>query len=347
MKRVSIVLLGVMLILGIVNASANVKWKVPINVQDFHQELDELPKLKTRMKDWFIEVQVEGEVDYLLANWMGFEEEPEEIELNDGIGYISTIGHKYQLGARWNDLQNRFIIENFFRIEDKTDEELREYFDSLIAYRDARVEGHDASKMVIAHLIPEYRVRRTVTTYNSTTGERNTKAEVLESYFVTNVSDCMLQTMIDHLPEDKHEEADDGIITDTYYCISESAFKSLQFLYGVPSTGAPNRAFLGTWGNYALTWGRSGELRSTTKILSRVDLFATGLKAASSYVVWDNTDKDTKMFISDVITYYPAGSEIASINAEYNRGGFLKQYTVTYPDGQRVCYTSKDLGYGY
>lgn len=347
MKKYSILLLAIMLMFITINASAETKWKVPIKVQEYHQELDELPKIKTKMKDWFIEVHVEGEVDYLLANWMGYQEEPEEIEIVDGIGYVNTLGHKYQLGSRWNNQQIRYIIENFFRIEDKTDEELRQYFDSLVEYRDARVVGHDASKMVIAHLVPEYRLRRTVTTLNPATDERTTKAEVLESYPVSSVSDSMLQSMIEHLPDDEHEEAEDGSITDTYYCISESAYKSMQFLYGVPSEGSPNRAYMGTSGNYSLTWGRSGILRTATKIVSGVDFFSTGIEGATSYVVWDNMDENIRVFISDVITYYPAGSEIASINAQYNRGGFLKQYTISYPDGQRVTYTAKDLGYDY
>ena len=335
MKRWMSVWLAISLLVVMNAAFSDEAFSIPQRAEAFGQLLDELPSIKTKQSGETIMVQLTGHVDYLLANWQGYMEQPEEIELTDGTGVVETKGHKYQLGARWNNYLHYVMVENFFRYEDVSDEELRSYFDALVEYGDARVTGKDPVEVIIRHLIPEYRTRKTVETFNAKTGETTKEAVVLKTTPINQVSDDELQQMIEELPDDTHEEFEDGSYSNTWYAISESAYKVLEYTIGMDSNGAPNRAYLATSGNYVLAWGRSGELKTATKILSDYDCFATGMNGATSYIIWDNNLMLPAPYISDVVTYYPDGSELASINAEYANNGVLKRFTVTYANGRQ------------
>ena len=344
MKRWMIltVMMVLMMILGV--AGAETTYSAPQRAEQLNQELDELPVIRTKQIETTITVTVDGPVDYLLANWQGYLEQPEEIELIDGVGTVETKGHRYQLGARWNNHVHYVTVENFFRYEDVSDDELREYFDALVAYGDARVAGAHPMEIIVKHLIPEYRIRRTIETYNAETNTFTKDAAVLEALPVSLVSDEELQKMIAELPDDTHEDSADGGYTDTWHAISESAYKSLGYSEGMNSDGSPDRAYLGTSGSYILAWGRSGKLKTATKAVSDLDCFGTGISGATSYIVWDNSRDDSPAYISDVVTYYPEGSDIASINAEYTCQGFLKKVTATYTDGRRETRNANRAG---
>ena len=335
MKRMMGVWLAVALLLIMNVACSDEAFSIPQYAEEIGQQLEELPTLKTKQSGETITVQVSGPVDYLLANWQGYMEQPEEIELTDGTGIVEAKGHKYQLGARWNNDLHYIMVENFFRYEDVSDEELRSYFDALVEYGDARVTGKDPVEVIIRHLIPEYRTRKTVETFNAKTGETTKEAVVLKTTPINQVSDDELQQMIEELPDDTHEEFEDGSYSNTWYAISESAYKVLEYTIGMDSNGAPDRAYLATSGDYVLAWGRSGVLKTATKILRNHDCFETGIVGATSYIIWNNGDTDLPTYISDVVTYYPEGSKIASINAEYSHTGALRKATATYTDGHQ------------
>ena len=327
---------------------ADTTYSVPEHTVQLGMELEELPEIRTKQADGIITVAVTGNVDYLMANWQGYMEQPEEIELTDGVGQVQTKGHRYQLGARWNNVLHYITVENFFRHEDVSDEELMMYFDALVACGDARVAGMNPVSVIIRHLIPEYRTRQTIETFDAGTGEISKEAIVLKATPVSQVSEEELQQMMEDLPDDAHEELADGSYTNKWYAISESAYKVLEYAIGLASNGAPDRAFLGASGNYVLAWGRSGQLKTATKVLQDYDCFGTGIGGATSYIIWDNSLKLPKHYISDVVTYYPEGSELASINAEYECNGALKRFTVAYSNGRqetvdvRQAYVSND-----
>ena len=336
------VMIVLMMVLGV--AGGETIYSVPQCTEQLNQELGELPVIRTKQIDKTITVTVDGPVDYLLANWQGYMEQPEEIELIDGVGTVDASGHRYQLGARWNNHVHYVTVENFFRFEDVSDDELREYFDTLVEYGDARVAGADPMEIIVKHLIPEYRIRRTIETYDAEADTITNDAVILETLPVNLVSDEELQKMIAELPEDTHEGFADGSYTNTWYAISESACKTLGYSEGMDSDGSPDRAYLGTSGNYILAWGRSGKLKTATKVVSDLDCFCTGISGATSYIVWDNTRDDSPTYISDVVTYYPEGSDIASINAEYTCQGVLKRVTATYADGHRETKSADRTG---
>jgi len=63
-------------------------------------------------------VRVKGDVDTVYANWLGYGESKEEVALENGLGYVETEGHKYQLGAKWN----KKVVRSYFAYDATTDE---------------------------------------------------------------------------------------------------------------------------------------------------------------------------------------------------------------------------------
>ena len=66
-------------------------------------EREAQPTVKTLTKNGETMVRVSGEPDTVYANWLGYGEEKEEVDLENGLGYVELEGHKYQLGAKWNN----------------------------------------------------------------------------------------------------------------------------------------------------------------------------------------------------------------------------------------------------
>ena len=70
-------------------------------------EREAQPTVRTKTEKGEIMVRVAGDPDNVYANWLGYGEEKEEVNLDNGLGYVELEGHKYQLGAKWNNKQYR------------------------------------------------------------------------------------------------------------------------------------------------------------------------------------------------------------------------------------------------
>ena len=94
-----------------VGASADgTKVVIPNKISRLEAQLPEReaqPTVKTKTKNGEIMVRVSGDPDTVYANWLGYGESKEEVELENGLGYVELEGHKYQLGAKWNKTQYR------------------------------------------------------------------------------------------------------------------------------------------------------------------------------------------------------------------------------------------------
>ena len=94
-----------------VGASADgTKVVIPNKISRLEAQLPEReaqPTVKTKTANGEILVRVSGDPDTVYANWLGYGESKEEVELENGIGVVELEGHKYQLGAKYNKVQNR------------------------------------------------------------------------------------------------------------------------------------------------------------------------------------------------------------------------------------------------
>jgi len=94
-----------------VGASADgTKVVIPNKISRLNAQLPEREtqfQVRTKTKNGEIMVRVTGEPDTVYANWLGYGEEKEEVDLENGLGYVELEGHKYQLGAQWNNKQYR------------------------------------------------------------------------------------------------------------------------------------------------------------------------------------------------------------------------------------------------
>ena len=73
-------------------------------------EREKMPTVRTKTKNGEIMVRVNGDAETVYANWLGYGEEKEEVALENGLGYVELEGHKYQLGAKWNNKQYRTYL---------------------------------------------------------------------------------------------------------------------------------------------------------------------------------------------------------------------------------------------
>jgi len=73
-------------------------------------EREAQPTVRTKTKNGEIMVRVNGDPDTVYANWLGYGEEPEEVELENGLGYVELEGHKYQLGTKWSNK----VVRSYF-----------------------------------------------------------------------------------------------------------------------------------------------------------------------------------------------------------------------------------------
>ncbi len=81
-------------------------------------EREAQPTVRTKTKNGEIMVRVNGDPDTVYANWLGYGEEPEEVELENGLGYVELEGHKYQLGAKWNNT----VYRSYFAYDPETED---------------------------------------------------------------------------------------------------------------------------------------------------------------------------------------------------------------------------------
>jgi len=100
-----------------VAASAEGKFVLPDYVDKMAKQLPEreVPAtIRTKTIDGEIHVYVSEEVDSLTAQWLGYKEAKEVVDLEDQKALIDIEGHTYQLGARyttgrWNKKTHTFI----------------------------------------------------------------------------------------------------------------------------------------------------------------------------------------------------------------------------------------------
>ena len=122
MKKFLTIFLTVMLFSTVFSATAettefvisNALKRMAAQLPEFEDPL----LLRTKTVDNEIHVRVKGSPDAVYANWLGYQEEPEEVDLVNGVGVVDIEGHKYQLGATWNNK----VYRDYYAYNGESDE---------------------------------------------------------------------------------------------------------------------------------------------------------------------------------------------------------------------------------
>ncbi len=103
MKRLSALFLALIMICAMGSALAvDANFRKTVAEYEGIPEIPEFAKMTTFQKGKTITIYLTQPVDSLTAQWLGYQEEPEELTVGDDLtATLSTEGHRYQVGARW------------------------------------------------------------------------------------------------------------------------------------------------------------------------------------------------------------------------------------------------------
>ena len=311
-------------------------------------ELDELPvndfpTMKTKRVRQITTITVNGELDKLSANWMGYGEVPEEVEMKDGVGQISSEGHKYSVGTQWIPGGQVEWVDTY---------NYGGYDETFADGEAALTEMYDAVFKTGAGAVIEDEPMQgyAVTKFGATYYEKNGEYVYLVPFYFTRVS-AIYQT---------YEEADDiapSLVTPSftseynatydadvvtfvdYYIEQVGGYATLYKRHY--SNGWPNRAYTLETGEYAVDYTRAGVINYAKRTMENTDLFRTGIEGAKSTINWRVDVKKNQYvpLILSVSATYPEGSPITSITVSYRSNGKVYRYTVKYNVGENQSYT--------
>ncbi len=356
-------LLSILLILALVLAcgvslaeegKARTSFWIPKKLAEIEVEplpVSEFPVVKTKTANGKITVTVSPEPDGLLANWMGYGEEPEEVKLENGVGVISQEGHKYQLGAAYDNTWWKDWLKGIDYVEDdeaSSWEEAVAYFNKNYAEEiadGAQIENEPFRGFYVYYVHHVYVIK----------GEGD-KAEIIEigdgvqkqvtDYFATKAE---AKAVVEELGEVTFTEEEDKVYGTVYVLDGHNWNRDggYAWLYNVEyghSRGKPNRAYTLATGEYAVDYTRAGVPNYASRTTEGKDFFETGVEGATSVVKWEIGKKKNR--ILSIQTIYPAGNDIASIRLDYPKSGNYYHYTVTYNAGEGeqyvATYSAKD-----
>lgn len=232
--------------------------------------------------DQMMTVQVSEPVDELYVNWMGVDEEPQRLELDDNLrASFSLIGHKYQPGAATVKQYNRLI--NFNSI-------------SLIPFGASDVQIEAAKKNAEQYVnqycacvsveLPHWEVRR-----------------VFE-----DGSYCLITSYDQDFPTNNIGVPNDAVLVP----VRGAAFAWRQEF--LASDGGPNDAYLTLQKGWHVVYDRTGNIRYFYKIMEDMDYF--GLGSATAIVRYEKMNGE--WHCRQVTEMYEDGS---SITAYYSKTG--------------------------
>ena len=305
--------------------------------------VNDFPTMKTKKIHQITTITVNGELDKLSANWMGYGETSEEVVLTDGVGQISGEGHKYSVGTQWIPGAKTEWIDSYnYGAYDETfadgEAALTEMYDAVFktgagaVIKDEPMQGYAVTKFgatyyekngKIIYLVPFYFKR--VSAIYQTYDEANDIAPTLvtlsrtSEYNATYGADVV--TFVD------------------YYIEQVGGYANLyKRSY---SNGWPNRAYTLTTGEYDVDYTRAGVINYAKRTMENTDLFRTGIEGAKSTVYWTVNVKKNQYVpaVMSVSATYPEGSRIAGITASYRSNGKVYRYTVKYNAGENRTYT--------
>ena len=324
-----------------------VEFFLPATVAEL--ELDELPvndfpTIKTKRVHQITTVTVNGDLDRLTANWMGYGESPEEITMTDGVGQFSSEGHKYSVGTHWikggsyewldwydyygndetfADAEAALRAEHQAEFKTGAGAEIKdtpwEGF-AVFHYRFSSYLGADGEYVELENIFEQiggiYDTYEAAQAAADALGESTSTSEYSEEY---------------------------GATVDTYEGYWVERFGGYADLYKRHySKGWPNRAYTLYTGEYAVDYTRAGVINYAQRTMENTDLFKTGIEGAKSIINWEVPVRKGAYVprVTGVSVIYPEDSQISSITVSYRSNGKVYRYTVKYNAGEDKSYTT-------
>ena len=360
MKRILSIALAVIIALACFSAAAEeaktrTKFWIPEKLAEI--EVDELPVsefplVKTKTANGWINVSVTPEPDALFANWMGYGEEPEKVELKDGTGKISQEGHHYQLGAKYDNSWWKNWIDAVDYVEE---DEASSYEEAVAYFRKAYAQEIADGALIDNEPFLGFYVYYFHMSYYITGEGDNIEVHEIGSTVMEKASDYFptlaeAEALAEEMGTIEVKEEESAEYKTTVYTLeghNTNRAGGYAWLYTVEyghSRGKPNRAYTLMTGEYAVDYTRAGVPNYASRTTKGKDFFETGIEGATSVVNWEIGKKKNR--ILSISTVYPEGSELASIRLDYPRSGNFYHYTVTYNAGEGeqyvATYSAKD-----
>ena len=305
--------------------------------------VNDFPTMKTKKVHQITTITVNGELDKLSANWMGYGETSEEVVLTDGVGQISHEGHKYSVGTQWIPGAQAEWIDSY---------NYGGYGETFADGEAALTEMYDAVfKTGSGAVIQDEPMQGyAVTQFGATYYEKNGKMIYLVPFYFKRVSaiyqtydeanDIAPSLVTPSRTSEYNATYDADVVTFVDYYIEQvGGYANLYKRHY--SNGWPNRAYTLTTGEYDVDYTRAGVINYAKRTMENTDLFRTGIEGAKSTVNWAVNVKKNQYVpvIMSVSATYPEGSRIAGITVSYRSNGKVYRYTVKYNAGENRTYT--------
>ena len=229
-----------------------------------------------------ITVQLSEPVDELYVNWMGYKEEPLQLELDDNLrASYSTEGHKYQPGAASVMQYNRLINLNSRAIIPfgSSEEQIEAARKNAERYTNQYCPCVSVEK-------PHWEVRR----------------------ILNNGSYCVMTSYDQDFPTANIKVPDDAILVP----VNGFAYAWRQEFLG--SDGSPNEAYLTLQKGWHVVYDRVGNIQYFYKVIEDMDYF--GIGPATAIVRFEKMNGE--WHCRQVTEMYEDGS---SITAYYSKTG--------------------------
>ena len=341
-------------------------------------EREAQPTVKTLTKNGETMVRVSGEPDTVYANWLGYGEEKEEVDLENGLGYVELEGHKYQLGAKWNNkIVRSYLVFNgdawvnasyygSVKVGNTVMKLVRPASDDVVLGNKwawvydyintdtteageekdvaAAEKAMDTAKQlwdnIVAAGLPKQPKEAGANSnfYGQTAAVDKTFTQVING--VTYDVDALYDEKGLLIAANIDAENAKGVTGESIGWVG--MVPSYQFLdasHGVESNGAPNHAWIVEKGPWTATYTRAGKLEIVEKVEENTDYFKTGLAGSKGDVIWHNR-KTTggTKWYVAAVTEEYAEGDIAKAEAVYNVNGELVRYFITYRTGEDETY---------
>ena len=227
-----------------------------------------------------ITVFLDRPVDRIWANWMGVDEEPEELKVNANLNAsFSTQCHKYQVGTKW--------ISQYTELEIGVRQEIVwGAYPSYIQWATNQVKQNNETNDPIKVVLPHWELQ------NITTEQ-----------VVKEFSDKLSCTDI-QVPEGCK------LVKKTGYAVAYSA-------KGAGSDGSPNLAYITEQNGYTVLYNRGGKIVSIIKQIPESQFFSARKGTAT---VRFKLSEFNKWYVSDITEVYPNKRSITAVFSRYGTG---------------------------
>ncbi len=323
MKRISALLLALVMLCAAGSALA-LDAAFPKTTAEYDlPEIPEFAKVSTLRVGNTIYITLSHAVDSLTAQWLGYNEEPEELTVSDDLtATLSTEGHRYQVGARWvNGSWTWWEGEFLAWIPYFTDDANTK----VITAAEVKKIIDDANKQlkpgqtldIVEPAVHVMKISEEPETYIWVDDEGVEHTETWYPWITLGVYPYGTPEDQMEIPEGAYAYYFSGSI-DIYTGHKEWA----------ASNGNPDEAYLVKEGDWNVIHHRDGRIKYFTLTLKGTDFFGIGVGTATVRYEKNNAG----WYVRSVVEEYDAG-DIASAGAWYNGMGNLLQTRIV-PAGE-------------